>query len=208
MISTAEASAPALGSALGVVVGAAAIAPFVHVGQLSAHMALHIATMNVAAPLVAILTNRVLPDATSPSRTLWTATAIQLAILWLWHLPTAHHLAASSLFGNAAAQISLFAAALFFWDALLRLRPPEQWQGIIALLVTGKLACLLAGLLVFSTRPIFHPHGTDRALDDQHLAGLLMIVACPASYVLAGVIMAIRFVGILKKKPIPDLSTN
>ena len=159
--------------------------------------------MNVAAPLIAILTNRMSPHATSPPRMLWTATVIQIAILWLWHLPAAHHLAAASLAGNAAAQISLFVAALFFWDTLLRLRLHEQWQGIIALLVTAKLACLLAGLLVFSTRSVFHLHEADATLDDQQLAGLLMIVACPASYVLAGVIMAVRFVEILKRKRAP-----
>lgn len=208
MTSMAEASVPAFGSALGIAASAIAVAPFVDPGPLSAHMALHIATMNVAAPLVAIMTCRLSQQATS-ARRLWAATLAQIVMLWLWHLPSAHHLAAASSAGAVAAQASLFAAALWFWDSLLRLRSNEQWQGIIALLITGKLACLLAGLLVFSTRPIFHHHGASASLDDQHLAGLLMIVACPASYVLAGVIMAIRFVGILKHKPpLVDLSTN
>lgn len=208
MMSTPDACAPAFGSAIGVVAAVIAIAPFVDVGPLSAHMALHIATMNVAAPVAAAFALHFLPNAKASSRLLWLATLSQIAMLWLWHLPSVHHVVTASPIGGAASHVLLFAVAFWFWDTLLKLRPIDQWQGIIALLVTGKLACLLAGLLVFSTRSIFHHHATAAALDDQQLAGLLMIVACPASYVLAGVIMAIRFVGILKQKPPADLPAS
>jgi putative membrane protein len=95
---------------------------------------------------------------------------------------------------------TLLIAAIWFWLTLIRLRAEQQWQGILALLITGKLACLLAALLVFAPRPVLtahgHNHALGQALDDQHLAGLLMIVACPASYVLAGILIAVRLIGI------------
>lgn len=94
---------------------------------------------------------------------------------------------------------SMFGAALWFWLSLIRLRPALEWQGILALLITGKLACLLAGLLVFAPRALLAGHHqAEQALDDQHLAGLLMILACPASYVLAGVLTAVRLVGVMR----------
>jgi putative membrane protein len=72
---------------------------------------------------------------------------------------------------------------------------------MFALLITGKLFCLLAALLVFSPRVLYpdalaaHRHAPVAAdlLSDQHLAGLLMLVLCPLTYVLAGVLIAERW---------------
>jgi putative membrane protein len=180
----------------------AVVIPFVTLGHLSSHMLLHIATMSVAAPLVAVAWTVLTPHRDAGARELWAATGLQIATLWIWHLPVAHHGVVSSDFGVIAMHASLFAAALWFWLSLIGLRPGQQWQGILALLITGKLACLLAGLLVFAPRAILAGHHqTAPALDDQHLAGLLMIVACPASYVLAGVVMATQLVGVVRQIP-------
>ena len=77
--------------------------------------------------------------------------------------------------------------------ALLRLHGTERWHGVLGLLVTGKLSCLLAALLVFAPRPLY-PHRPSRSamsLADQQLAGLLMLTACPLSYVVAGIVMTV-----------------
>jgi putative membrane protein len=78
---------------------------------------------------------------------------------------------------------------------------------MLALIVSGKFACLLGVLLIFAPRPLFEPHAahvgqaTHTALmADQHLAGLLMIAACPLSYVLTAVILAARAVTRLEKR--------
>jgi putative membrane protein len=193
-------SDPAPASALAVAAGLAIVLPFVTLGHLSQHMVTHIFAMSVLAPLMATGWALLAPVRTAGGRELWAATSLQIAALWIWHLPAAHHLAAASAAGTLAMHASLLATALWFWLSLVRLREAQQWQGILALLITGKLACLLAALLVFAPRAILTTHShhdvTGLALDDQHLAGLLMLVACPASYVLAGVLMAVRFIGV------------
>jgi putative membrane protein len=60
-------------------------------------------------------------------------------------------------------------------------------------LLTGKLSCLLGALLIFAPRILYtsgHQHSAMANLTDQQLAGLLMIIACPLSYVTAGVVLA------------------
>jgi putative membrane protein len=191
---------PAPASALAVAAGLAAILPFVTLGTLSRHMVMHIVAMSVLAPLLATGWALIAPGRSTGGRELWAATALQISALWLWHLPAAHYFAAASSGGTLAMHASLLITAIWFWLSLVRLRDAQQWQGILALLITGKLACLLAGLLVFAPRPILAAHSkhdvAGLALNDQHLAGLLMIVACPASYVLAGVLMAVRLIGV------------
>jgi putative membrane protein len=193
-------SDPAPASALAVAAGLAVVLPFVTLGHLSRHMVIHIVAMSVLAPLLATGWALAAPGRAVRARELWGATALQIATLWIWHLPAAHHLAAASVTVTLAMHASLLIAAIWFWLSLIRLREAQQWQGILALLITGKLACLLAALLVFAPRAILATHShhevTGLALDDQHLAGLLMIVACPASYVLAGVLIAVRVIGV------------
>lgn len=179
--------------------GLAVVVPFVTLGPLSAHMLVHIVTMSIVAPVAAAGWALLGPQRAAGGSELWAATTLQVAVLWAWHVPAAHRIASFSAVGSFAMHATLLAAAFWFWLSLIRLRPADQWQGILALLITGKLACLLAGLLVFAPRPLFaHHHHASDALDDQHLAGLLMIVACPASYVLAGVLMATRLVGLMQ----------
>jgi putative membrane protein len=66
------------------------------------------------------------------------------------------------------------------------------------LLVTGKLFCLLGALLVFAPRSLYllqnghEAHFGPITIEDQQLAGLLMLLACPLSYLLAGVVIASR----------------
>lgn len=192
---------PAAASAAVVAAVLALVLPFVTLGDVSAHMVVHILAMSVVAPVLATIGALASPGRAGSARQLWAATAGQIVLLWGWHLPSAHHFAAAGGVGALVMHLSLLAVAVWFWDALVRQRADRQWHGILALLVTGKLACLLAALLVFATQPLFHRHGMAAALDDQQLAGLLMIVACPASYVLAGVIMAARFVGVAQAWP-------
>jgi putative membrane protein len=161
-------------------------------GGQSLHMALHIALMNVAAPLGAALLATRLPGHFGLPRTLWLATGAQLVLLWGWHMPSVQHAAATSHALQAAMHAMLLISALGFWCAMVSLPVRSRWQVIAALVLTGKLACLLSALLIFSPRLLYHAADHPMQLDDQQLAGLLMITACPLSYLVAAIVIAIQ----------------
>ena len=179
-------------------------------GPQSTHMALHLAAMNVVAPLAASAFAKRLPDWAGRYRTLWISALLQLVLLWAWHAPSVQHAAAGSHGYHLAAHAILFISAFLFWSAIIRLPTDGRWQAIAALLATGKLACLLSALLIFSPRALYDisPHPGSH-LDDQQLAGLLMITACPLSYLIAAVIIATQFINRLPQasRPTP-LSTG
>jgi putative membrane protein len=191
--------------------GALAAAP---PGALAHHMATHLLLMNAVAPLVALA---VRSDAHSPlprlasGRALVGASMLQLVLLWGWHAPPALAIALRIPAVHAAMQMSCFAAALWFWLAILADRSAMRWRALFALLITGKLFCLLGALLVFAPRLLYGDvaaHGLpvaghDAALADQHLAGLLMLAVCPLTYVLAGVVIAAQWLSDLARTPEP-----
>jgi putative membrane protein len=182
---------PAIASVAAVVVVGAAALSLVELGRLSAHMALHIAVMNIAAPLAAIaLMHRPLTKG-GRSVPLWIAGALQIVLLWTWHVPSLQHATMDSAMLQIVMHGSLFMAALYFWAVLLGV--PGRWQAIFLLLATGKLSCLLGALLIFAPRILHTGANGDPAmadLSDQQLAGLLMITACPLSYLTAGIVLA------------------
>jgi putative membrane protein len=167
------------------------------IGPLSAHMVHHIGLMSVLAPLGAVALAPLVHERIEGLRAgrgvmLWTAVCAQMALLWAWHAPPLHAATASGA-AYAAMLASLFVAALCFWGGILLLPDRSRWQGIVALLATGKLACLLGALLIFAPRPLYARtvgHAAAHGLQDQQLAGLLMVVACPLSYVLVGIVLS------------------
>lgn len=186
-------------------------------GPLSAQMLLHLALMNALAPAVAVAARAWLPRGLAR---LWPwATALQLLLLWGWHAPGALEAAMRSPPLHALMQASLLGAALLFWSSLAALPPEGRWRGVAALLVTGKLFCLLGLILALAPRVLYpglagllpsgpagpfagalpgappsaFAPGAARALADQQLAGLVMVVVCPLSYVLAGTILTARW---------------
>lgn len=160
-------------------------------------MAQHIVLMNVLAPLVAIVLSRHIQS--SRYLSLGLATAVQLLLLWGWHAPPVLASATHDPMLQIAMQASLLAAATWFWLAVVSVDGSRQWRPIVALLVTSKLFCLLGVLMVFAPRALYSA-GPHAALADQQLAGLLMLVACPATYVLGGVIVAGRWFAALERE--------
>jgi putative membrane protein len=192
---------PASAAFAALLCGALIVLPSSALGGFSAHMAAHIAAMNVIAPLCAIATVATARRAIG-SEAFWAATALQIVALWAWHLPMAQHFSSHGLAGPLLMHGSLSLAALAFWTSLLRLHGRQRWHGVLGLLVTGKFSCLLAALLVFAPRPLYAPsHHTSLSLEDQQLAGLLMIAACPLSYVVAGIVMTVQLIRDLPTRP-------
>lgn len=172
-------------------------------GPLALHMGTHIVLMNGIAP-IAVIALRHLGIQARPatSGALVTATALQLLLLWGWHAPPLLNEAIQSGAIHLLMQVSLFAAAFYFWSSALAFEGNQRWKPIFALLVTSKLFCLLGVLFVFSPRMLYlglleHLHGGEpmlgTTLADQQLAGLLMLATCPVTYVVGGILVANRW---------------
>jgi putative membrane protein len=182
-------------------------------GFLTEHMAGHILAMNVAAPVLVLTTRRLAPHIGADwlPHSIGLAAACQIALLGVWHLPVAVAFAAASAAGMAAMHLSLLLAALWFWACVVDEADESRWRSLGALLITGKLFCLLGVLLVLAPRPIYAEAVRIHAgaghvplghmLPDQQLAGLLMLVACPLTYVLAGVVIAARWIAEIDRRP-------
>ena len=168
----------------------------------AAHMFQHLVVMNVAALLIAVVWQSMRRERDSPPKLrrgeLPLVTTAQLAAFWIWHIPavfaTTHH----SPILNGLMQISLFAAALLFWRAIPRSRGRSAWPSIFALLATAKIFCLLGAILVFSRRALYPAFGDPQAwelsaLEDQQLAGLLMVSSCAVTYVAAAIALFARW---------------
>lgn len=169
-------------------------------GPLTRHMLMHIFLMNVLAPLAAlgIATANFMPRANFSALT--AATILQLVLLWAWHAPPMLTASLDNWLVHLAASSTLFFASLLFWLSIFTICGARRWQAIGALLITGKLFCLLGALLIFAPRMLFAcpatslcGPGTPPSLADQQMAGILMVVACPLTYVTAGVIIAARW---------------
>lgn len=175
-------------------------------GSLAAHMAGHIALMNLLAPLIALVAIAYSPSelrrSLSRNRVLLWATISQIAALWASHTPTVLAFATSNGLSHTALQATLLLTALWFWGSVLSQPPRDFWRALLGLLFTGKLFCLLGVLLVFAPRSLYLLHSHDAhggalvagrtAIEDQQLAGLLMLLACPISYLLAGIVISSR----------------
>jgi putative membrane protein len=168
------------------------------IGPLSGLMLQHMVLMNLVVPGLIYVLHPTVPNIVSRNWPL--ATATQLVLLWGWHSPPALEAAMSSPIIMLAMGASLTAAAAWFWLAIYATPAAARWRAIFALLVTGKLFCLLGALLVFAPRSLFgammrgsHAVFMSDSLADQQLAGLVMLVVCPLIYITAGLVLASRW---------------
>jgi putative membrane protein len=174
-------------------------------GHLTRHMLLHIGLMTVLAPLLASWMQRCrrpFPGADAP----WflpLATIAQLVLFFVWHSPQVLIWMMSSPILHTVMQVILLLVATAFWSSVLQRSSTSLWSAVVALLLTGKLFCLVALILVFAPRALYGAgmpgHHGAMDLADQQLAGLLMITACPMTYILAAVLMIARWLRLLSE---------
>lgn len=179
---------------------------FEQAGFLTQHMGAHIAAMNVVAPLLAGALVRIEGiESRLPDRRLAAAAALQIMLLWGWHSPAILTEAFRSTPLLVLMHLSLFLAAVWFWLGAIAGARRGGWSPLAALLLTGKLFCLLGVLLTFAPRALYEQvaiicyGGTPLRglLEDQQLAGLLMLTACPIVYVSAAIAIARRQLTVL-----------
>jgi putative membrane protein len=181
---------------------------------LTRHMAFHILLMNALAPAVALALHHRIRFRNPGLAVLSLASAGQIASIWLVHAPPIMELANASVSAHVAVQVILFCVALFFWNAIFSLKGAARGYGLISLLMTGKLFCLLGALIVFAPRSLYPASiweaclanpSADLMLQDQQLAGLLMLAACPLSYVAAGIAIAANWFAELRAESITPI---
>jgi putative membrane protein len=203
---------------LAAILAISSVTPADAAGSLTAHMASHIALMNFLAPLMALAAIACLPSARSFSFShkgmLLPATVSQIAALWAAHTPALLAVSFSDALSHVALQGLLLLVAIWFWVAVFAQPNRHFWRALLGLLFTAKLFCLLGALLVFAPRSLYLPHSTHSAgglssavaTDDQQLAGLLMLLACPLSYVIAGIVISSRALRALEAADEADAS--
>lgn len=174
-------------------------------GMLTRHMATHIFAMSVVAPALAWVWHpfNILPVGRS---SLILSTLIQLFLFGLWHSPVGMQSVADMVLGEVLMMVSLLASAVWFWVNMIEAAREDRLEAVPALLVTGKLVCLMAALMVFAPRLLFQGGHAGAALQmtmlgDQQLAGLIMLVACPLTYVGAAVYLVARWLSRLPHQP-------
>ncbi|HUQ93816.1 MAG TPA: cytochrome c oxidase assembly protein [Bryobacteraceae bacterium] len=174
-------------------------------GAFFAHMAVHMSVVAVAAPLLAIGLAGGSFDPVRRAPALFSpilASLLELAIVWLWHTPLLHHAARNQLSAFAAEQSAFLLSGFTLWISVLGGEPParagRRAEGIVALLLTAMHMTLLGALFALSPRPFYAhgPHSGDLSpLDDQHLGGVIMLIAGGVSYLAGGLWLAKGLLG-------------
>jgi len=91
---------------------------------------------------------------------------------------------------------SIFAAALAFWTMIARVRDRGFGVRIVALFVCFKFSLILGALLTFSGRALYPVYGSRpdawglTPVEDQQLAGVLMMTAAAMMYLVAALVVA------------------
>lgn len=174
--------------------------PWLAPHSFSAHMALHMGVVAVAAPLVALgLAGR----RADPARR-WpaifnpvAASVVELLVVWGWHAPALHH-AARHRFDVFVAEQSMFlAAGLWLWLAAFggarAARRSRAWTGVAGLLFTSIHMTLLGALFALTPRPLYADGAANgAALGDQHLGGGIMLLVGGVSYLAGGLWLAVE----------------
>lgn len=164
--------------------------------SFSAHMALHIGVVAVAAPLLALglAGGRLDPVRRAPA---WfppiPVSVVELVVVWAWHVPVLHHAARHNAAALAAEQALFLLAGLILWLSAFggdpALRKGRAAAGVVALLLTAMHMTLLGALLALGPRPLYAHGGVTlglAALEDQHLGGAIMLLGGGVSYLAVG----------------------
>jgi putative membrane protein len=129
------------------------------------------------------------------------AAALHGLALWIWHAPALFDAAVEREWLHTLEHASFFGTALLFWRAILDARSGERvGLALAAAFATLMHGGLLGGLITMAPRPLYGSYlGRTElwgltALDDQHLAGLLMWVPMGLVYFGACLGLAARLV--------------
>ena len=190
----------------------------------SAHMVQHELLMLVVAPLLALgcpapvflwafphAARRRIAGAFNGKavRTLWGvassptgAWGIHAAVLWAWHFPSLFQASLSDQTVHTLQHGSFLGSALLFWFSLIGRESARQaGVAVLSLLTTAIHTGMLGALLTFSSTVWYRhydataPSWGFSALDDQQIGGLIMWVPAGFIFIIAGLAMASKAIG-------------
>lgn len=164
--------------------------------SFAAHMAMHMAVVAAAAPMLALALAgtradpvRRMPRFLSPIG----ASMLEFAAVWAWHAPALHEAARHQSGAFLLEQASFATAGVLLWIAAIggdrEQRRLRAGGGVVALLFTSMHMTLLGALFALADRPLFrHVQGPDLAhVADQQLGGVIMLLVGGAAYLAGGV---------------------
>lgn len=150
------------------------------------HMLRHIAMIAVIAPLLVFAYPlgevRISPLLTS---------VVEFVVVWGWHLPWPHAVAAVSPLALALEQASYLGSGFLLWSSVLRGVSPLAGAG--GMLLTSMHMTLLGALLILAQRPLYETFcfGAE-PLADQRIGGMLMLTIGTVVYLVAGLWLVSR----------------
>lgn len=184
---------------------------------VTGHMVAHMAAVSVAAPLLAIgiAGSRFDPATRWPAVVAPLAMSlVELAVVWIWHLPAARAWVAAGATGLVFEQAMFLAAGLLLWSACLGTvdarSSARRAAGIAAMLLTTMHMTLLGVLVALAPRTLFDTTGftclgvTVDPLADQQLGGVVMLFAGGVSYLAGGLFLLSRLLRTDTAAPQPE----
>lgn len=174
--------------------------PRLAVHDFSAHMAMHMSVMAVAAPLLAFGGSASRYDPVCRWPRVFSAVPASLAelvVVWAWHAPVLHAVARGSTLGLVVEQGSIAGVGWLVWASALGGSPTDRrraGEGVIALLLTTMHMTLLGALLALAPRAMYSHRiqGDLLGLDQQHLGGAIMLIVGGAAYLAGGLFLSAR----------------
>ena len=176
--------------------------------SFTAHMALHLVLVLVAAPLavVALARTGALEDARFGFGTALAFSGVEMLVVWAWHTPALHAEAALDRPAFVLQQVSFLMAGMLVWlPGLASASRPSAAAGVAAMLGSFTHMTMLGVLLALSTRAVYPlgicggAFGLD-ALSDQRLGGILMALGGGTGYLTGALCFAAR---LLRDPPTP-----
>jgi putative membrane protein len=180
------------------VVWITAASPLAHLDHhlLTAHMAMHLLIMTVAAPLILFGARPILVRWRPRIAACWLAGTLTVL---LWHLPAVFDLALESHFWHQFEHISFFVAGILFWWPVILLHPSSQWSVPVYLFLATLPCDALSAFLVFCGHVVYRPHLSGdhgmfglSPLEDQAMAGALMWVTVTFAYLIPALVLTAR----------------
>jgi putative membrane protein len=181
----------------------------------SMHMIQHLLIADIAAILLTLgLTRHILRPATrrihrieraaGPFASPWFGVVAYVGAMWLWHVPALYDAAVEHSYIHTLEHLTFGAVGLLYWWHLLspiRSRLRLGGMGPVAYMASTKILVGFLGIaLAFSPELLYdvYDHPGERwgmtALDDQHVAGLIMALE---QSIVMGIALAWLFVRML-----------